>query len=263
MKLNYIYDDNFFDWGKVSHEYARYRDIYPDKFYQDLLKLGIGLKGQEILAVGTGTGVLPRAMYKYGAKFTGTDISENQIATVRKLAEAQNMNIEWKVCPAENTGFANHSFDVITAVQCFQYFKPAEITKEFHRLLKKGGRLMIAFMNWLPRESAIARASEELVLKYNPVWKGANFGRTELKKPNWLGDLYEVEALSTFDVELPFTYETWAGRIRACRGIGASAMDQATIDRFNEEHLKMLKGITADNFTILHQMTIEVYKTLA
>lgn len=27
----------------------------------------------------TGTGVLPRNMYRYGAKWTGTDISENQI----------------------------------------------------------------------------------------------------------------------------------------------------------------------------------------
>lgn len=28
-----------FDWGKVSSEYAKYRDIYPKEFYQKILDL--------------------------------------------------------------------------------------------------------------------------------------------------------------------------------------------------------------------------------
>ena len=28
-----------FDWGKVSSEYAKYRDIYPKIFYQKILAL--------------------------------------------------------------------------------------------------------------------------------------------------------------------------------------------------------------------------------
>ena len=30
-----------FDWGKVSDEYAKYRDIYPQEFYQKILDLGL------------------------------------------------------------------------------------------------------------------------------------------------------------------------------------------------------------------------------
>ena len=40
---------------------------------------GLCIKGQRVLDIGTGTGVLPRNMYKYGAKWTGTDISPEQI----------------------------------------------------------------------------------------------------------------------------------------------------------------------------------------
>ncbi len=30
-----------FDWGKVSSEYAKYRDIYPKEFYDKILDLGL------------------------------------------------------------------------------------------------------------------------------------------------------------------------------------------------------------------------------
>ena len=84
-----------FDWGRTSEDYAKYRDIYPEEFYQYILKLGLCKDGQKVLDIGTGTGVLPRNMYKYGAKWTGTDIADNQIAqakkdraTLNKLADA-------------------------------------------------------------------------------------------------------------------------------------------------------------------------------
>ena len=38
-----------FDWGRVSADYAKYRDIYPDEFYQRLVDLGVCIKGQSVL----------------------------------------------------------------------------------------------------------------------------------------------------------------------------------------------------------------------
>lgn len=68
-----------FDWGLASEDYAKYRDIYPDEFYKRIVDSGCCKDGQNVLDLGTGTGVLPRNMAKYGAKWIGTDISENQI----------------------------------------------------------------------------------------------------------------------------------------------------------------------------------------
>lgn len=34
-----------FDFGKISHQYAKYRDIYPEELYRTLYKLGVGVKG--------------------------------------------------------------------------------------------------------------------------------------------------------------------------------------------------------------------------
>ncbi len=82
-----------FDWGKASSDYAKYRDIYPEEFYKRLAGLSIGIEGQDVLDLGTGTGVLPRNMYKYGAKWTGTDISENQIAYARELSKREWISV--------------------------------------------------------------------------------------------------------------------------------------------------------------------------
>ena len=103
--------------GRVSAEYAKYRDIYPPEFYDPILARSLCRKGQSCLDIGTGTGVLPRNLYRYGAAWTATDISENQIAQARKLSEG--MQIEYYAIATEDLCFPDASFDVITACLCF------------------------------------------------------------------------------------------------------------------------------------------------
>ncbi|SEF85599.1 hypothetical protein SAMN02910276_01236 [Butyrivibrio sp. Su6] len=74
MQFSDIDNGKTFDWGNTSKDYAKYRDIYPDEFYQFILGLGLCKDGQKVLDIGTGTGVLPRNMHRYGAKWIGTDI---------------------------------------------------------------------------------------------------------------------------------------------------------------------------------------------
>lgn len=63
------------------------RDIYPQKFYDKIRNRNLCINGQNVLDLGTGTGVLPRNMYRYGAKWIGTDISKNQIEQAKILSE--------------------------------------------------------------------------------------------------------------------------------------------------------------------------------
>ena len=104
-----------FDWGKASRDYARYRDIYPTEFYDRILSKGLCVKGQKILDIGTGTGVIPRHMAKYGGEFVGVDISENQIKYAEKLSRDAGLDIRYIVCPAERLELPEQSFDVVTA----------------------------------------------------------------------------------------------------------------------------------------------------
>ena len=133
ISINSIDKGKNFDFGKTSKEYALYRDIYPESLYDKLILFNIGQKGQDILDLGTGTGVIPRHMVKYGAGFTGADISENQIKEAISLSEG--MDIKYKVCPGEETGFPDKSFDAVTACQCCHYFDTDRLVPELKRIL--------------------------------------------------------------------------------------------------------------------------------
>ena len=47
-----------FDWGKTSKDYAKFRDIYPQEFYDKIRERKLCISGQTVLDIGTGTGVL-------------------------------------------------------------------------------------------------------------------------------------------------------------------------------------------------------------
>lgn len=244
-----------FDWGKISADYGKYRDIYPEAFYERIIKLGLCTEGQIVLDLGTGTGVLPRNMYKYGAKFTGVDISENQIKEAKRLSENAKMTIDYTVASAETIDFPCETFDVVTTCQCFMYFDKAVALPKIHKVLKKDGHLCILFMAWLPDESEIARTSENLVLKYNPNWTGAHWKRYEIKAPEFSAGLFEVENTIAYDLNVPFTRESWHGRMKACRGIGASSLSEAEIAEWENEHMTYMNTLP-EKFDIIHYATI-------
>lgn len=241
-----------FDWGLASSDYAKYRDIYPEEFYKRIVELGYCKTGQRVLDLGTGTGVLPRHMYKYGAEFIGTDISENQIRYAKMLSK--DMNIKYIVSSAENLDFPAKSFDVVTACQCFMYFDKKIILPKMHKLLKDNGHFLILFMAWLPFENKIAKISEDLVLKYNPEWSGGRMTRYAVKMPEGAENLFVIENAVSFDLDVPFTRESWNGRIKTCRGIDAS-LSPEIISEFEKEHMAYLETVP-NEFTIPHYATI-------
>ena len=257
MKLNYIDDGNEFDFGKVSDEYAKYRDIYPKSMYDKLISFGIGKQGQNILDLGSGTAVLPINLYHTGANFTSTDISENQIAYGQKLAEQKGMNINFKVCSAENTGFEINHFDVVTAVQCFHYFDSEKAAKEIHRVLKSNGLFCKIFMDWLPHEDEKIMEMEQLVLKYNPHWKGGGFKQYQYSFPEWAKNRFDIDTIHSYNAILSFTKEQWLGRIKSCRGVGAS-LSPEKIQAFEDEYKNILAKYY-EPLKLLHQIHIEIY----
>ena len=246
-----------FDWGRTSEEYAKYRDIYPNEFYQRIADRGLCLERQKVLDLGTGTGVLPRNMYRYGANWTGTDISPEQIEQAKRLADASEMKIEFQAVSTEDIDFPQESFDVITACQCFWYFDHERVMPKLANMLKQDGKLLILYMAWLPYEDKIAGKSEELVLKYSPDWSGSG----ETRHPIWIPDIayeyFEMEDHEEYDVMIPFTKESWHGRMKACRGVGASLQGEE-LARWDKEHRKLLDEIAPEQFEVLHYAALAV-----
>ncbi len=102
MRVQKIDRGREFDWGKTSADYSAYRTEYPKSLFDALNGLGIGLPGQRLLDLGTGTGTLARGLAERGAIVTGVDISPNQIGEAKKLAEGRNLKIKFSVGAAED-----------------------------------------------------------------------------------------------------------------------------------------------------------------
>ena len=248
-----------FDWDRTSLDYTRFRDIYPQEFYKKVASLGLCTAGQRVLDLGTGTGVLPRNMYHYGAKWTATDISENQIEQAKRLSEG--MDIDYLASPAEELSFPVGSFDVITACQCFWYFDHKTLAPLISRMLKHGGRFVPLCMNWLPFEDKTAYASEQLVLKYSPNWSGAGETLHPIDIPSCYYEFFELKYHEEYILPVHFTRESWNGRMKACRSIGAS-LSPEKIDEWEQEHMKLLIEIAPPEFDIRHFAAVAVLRKI-
>lgn len=64
----------------------------PQSFYDRIIDRNLCVAGQNVLDLGTGTGVLPRNLYRYGATWTATDISENQIEQAKLISEGMDID---------------------------------------------------------------------------------------------------------------------------------------------------------------------------
>lgn len=239
-----------FDWGRIAELYLKSRNIYPEDFWSTLNSLGVGKSGQKVLDIGTGTGILPLNMQKFGGKYTAIDKSPEMILQ----AKALNSDADFVCADAHALPFENRSFDVITALQCWVYFDKKRLFPELNRLLKNDGRLYVMFMTWLPEEDEIIRKSFGIIKKYNSDWSGY-MKRFDISELNLYGGNFSVELVIKKDYNLPFSRESWCDRLTASRGVGAS-LSEEKIKKFRTDLMDMLVKSVGDKFALLHEAVI-------
>jgi len=101
------------------------------------------MSGQTAIELGCGTGYVSGWMARLGANVTGIDISENQLATARRLADDHGANITFLHGNAEETGLPDASFDfAISEYGAAIWCDPDVWLREAHRLLRPGGHLV-------------------------------------------------------------------------------------------------------------------------
>ena len=251
MNVQSIDGGSAFDFGRTSEMYAKYRDIYPPELYEHLLALGAGKAGTRWLDLGTGTGVLPLKLYMYGAKVVGTDVSAQQIDAAKAAAADKGADIDFLVSPAETLPFADDSFDCVTAAQCFWYFEREKAIAQIRRVLRPGGVFIKVYLTY-SLQDPIARRSYRLTKRLNPAWSSGSTGYRDVYNHPFPNGRVEVT-----DCDLPFTRETWHGRMCACRGTLAS-MDAQTFALWDARHRKMLEKCP-ETFTVRHRLYIASY----
>src|SRR5690349_18617456 len=92
------------DFGRTAQDYGRFRAGFPDSFFARLPAYSVGLPGQRVLDIGTGTGTVARGMARFGCRMTGLDRSAELMAEARRLDAESGVTIEYVQAEAEATG---------------------------------------------------------------------------------------------------------------------------------------------------------------
>lgn len=230
------------DFGKTSDDYARFRPGPPATFYDRLASIA-PIAGASVADVGCGVGWIALEFAARGAaRAVGVDPAPAQIEAARRLAGERRLSAcQFHVARAESTGLPESAFDWYVASQAWHWFEPKAAGAEAMRLLRPGGRAVTVSFDYLPGRSPIARASEDLILKYNPAWPMAGGTGTHI------APLYDLPAAGFTDVQQfsfehaqVFSHESWRGRMRTCNGVAASQSPEvvAAYDRDLAEVLR-------------------------
>lgn len=211
------------DFGLTAKDYARHRTGFPDSLFKRLLEYGIGIEGQRIVDIGTGTGSLARGFAKQGSHVIGIDPSESLLEQAKLLDKEEGVEVVYRVGVAEDTGLDSSFANVVSAGQCWHWFEGEKAAKEAVRILQFDGKIVITHFDWLPLSGNIVEETETLISKHNPKW---NMGGGIGIYPQWLVDLGEAGFVNlqtfSFDIDVPYKPDDWRGRIRASAGVGAS-----------------------------------------
>jgi len=246
---------NSINFGLTAQDYRRYRAGFPESLFTRLAVLGLGIAGQHLLDIGTGTGSLGRGFALRGCKVTGLDPSAELIAQARDLDSEAGVQTDYLHARIEDCDLPDASFDVVSAGQCWHWFDRPRAAAVCARLLRPGGLMLCTHFDWLPWPGSVVEASEKLILEHNPAWQGHGghgIHYTEFADLTAAG----FHALQSFshDEDVVYSREGWRGRIRASAGVAAS-LDADAVQRFDAAHAVMLaEQFPADPLRIPHRV---------
>ncbi len=254
------------DFGVTAADYGRHRLGHPASTYERLAtQHGIGLPGQDVVDIATGTGAAARALAARGARVIGIDASPALLAEAARLAAADGLTVDWRHASAEDTRLPDASADAVIVAQAWHWFDRPRAASELRRILRPGGGIAIIYTDWLPYPGNVVERTMTIAEQAGcdfvppdadlfhkgiyPYWPddliGAGFGRLEL---------------FGFDLTQRYSHAGWCGRMRASAMI--STMPPAGRAVFERELMAMLVASEPDPMEVPHRAFAVVARKL-
>ncbi len=156
-------------WWDVDGEFGPLHAINPLRL--DWIDGIAPLKGQRVLDVGCGGGILADAMARKGADVLGIDLAEKSLKVAQLHAlEAGTSQITYRLVAAEALAaeMPDH-FDVVTCMEMLEHVPdPASAVQACARLAKPGGWVFFSTINRNPKSFLMAILGAEYVLNLVP-----------------------------------------------------------------------------------------------
>jgi SAM-dependent methyltransferase len=184
----------------LAESYAKYRPSYPVAAL-DFIVTHCGLDSRSLLVdVGCGTGISTRLFAQRGIQVIGIDPNDD----MRRQAESTGVSNgspmpAYSKGRAEETGLPDACADAVLAAQAFHWFDPDPTLREFRRILKPGGWVILV---WNERDE-----TDPCTADYGRVVRSAP-GAAAVEVPRGrAGDALLASSLFVDAARFPFTNE--------------------------------------------------------
>lgn len=157
-------------FSKRVDNYLKFRPRYPTEIVS-LLEKECALTRDSVIAdVGSGTGFLSELFLRNGNRVLGVEPNaEMRAAGERLLADYPNfVSLD---ATAEATTLPNSSVDFVTAGQAFHWFDREKTHREFQRILKADGRVVVVWNTFPTGRSALVKAYDDVLVRYGTDYR--------------------------------------------------------------------------------------------
>lgn len=118
------------------------------------------LRGKDVLEVGMGTGNLQADLLRAGYRAWGIDLSPQMLRQAVRKARRRGVPLYACRARAQHLPFAAGQFDSVVSTFPSEYIIEPATLRELHRVLRRGGRLVIVPSGWLRPKGARGKVFE-------------------------------------------------------------------------------------------------------
>lgn len=181
--------------------YVRYRPGYPTGVL-DLLKSACGLTPDSVVAdIAFGTGIFTRMLVENGNRVFGVEPNAEMRRAGEQFLESYS-RFTSVAGTAEATTLPNHSVDIVTAAQAAHWFDREKARREFVRILKPGGWLVLLWNDRRMDSTEFQRLYEQLLRTYGTDYEDVRQRGMTLALESFFAQglqMREFEYQQTFD----------------------------------------------------------------
>jgi len=206
--MSTAFSDHF---AGVATHYASHRPSYPDALFSWLASQLAGRRLAWDCATGSGQAAV--ALADHFDEVLATDASSSQIEAAKPWP-----GVVYRVAPADDSGLAPQSVDLVTVAQALHWFDLERFYAEVRRVLKPGGLLAVWTYGVFRLEGGDAGQLQELLNRFywqtvGPYWpaerRHVENGYAKLHFP--FGEL----ATPSFAMQVYWSLDDLAGYLRS------------------------------------------------
>jgi 2-polyprenyl-6-hydroxyphenyl methylase/3-demethylubiquinone-9 3-methyltransferase len=155
-------------WGDPARWLRTLQNLVPVRF--DFFDPIVGeWRGKKVLDLGCGGGFMAVALAERDAIVTGIDPAMGAIAAAQRHAEANQLEICYRVGSGESIPFAEGVFDIVVCVDVLEHVEDLQhVLAEIRRVLRPGGIFLFDTINRNPLASFLIVTMAEKVMRLLP-----------------------------------------------------------------------------------------------